>query len=560
MHKDSTARLAWVSSQLRSDPRIGGSQLSNTAAAKPTTHPLPDSLLFWAGVLASCVWILLLPVFPSEDGPVHLYYATVLAKLLHGAHGPLTAAFVIRHVLPPYSLYYYLLIVLLAVFPAVLVEKLVAAIIVVTLAAGFRALCTAAGKNGAITSFLILPVLLNWPLFMGFQNYVLSVGITMVALAVWFAHSRYRRPVFLLLVAAVVLAHPVPLVALLAVCAIDLSGRRFGPADAAAAERRRGWRLDLLTLAGACVLMSYVALFTQGDKVRSNLLHHIHVTLALRQFATLYGLGLFARISGPTLVYTGLLYGCMAIGVFLTLRSWRVRAGGWRPVDALAMATLLFLLVLPALPDTMNGGYYFNTRMLILAWCGVAASASGGPPLSRRWRSLVMATSALALVVTLVLAQQRVVPTARRAAIAERIPVQATDVNALLLPATPYQADPVLRFRPLEWSGVRLIRRAGDVMLDAPFLDMATMPVNTRQPELDGTVVPGATNALPDLVVRAHRDPAWAHTLLRHADLVVFQDEFHRSSAAQVERELHSDGRPEMRCFADDWLYICRGQ
>jgi hypothetical protein len=46
---------------------------------------------FAVGVAACCVWILSLPVFPSEDGPVHVYYATVMTTLLSGAHGPRSA-------------------------------------------------------------------------------------------------------------------------------------------------------------------------------------------------------------------------------------------------------------------------------------------------------------------------------------------------------------------------------------------------------------------------------------------------------------------------------------
>lgn len=433
-------------------------ELAVCSRTQVVTTAIPDrtlAIVFWGGVLACCAWILQLPVFPSEDGPVHMYYATVLAKLLRGGPGPLHDAFVIRHLLPPYSLYYYLLIALLSIFPAVLTEKLTAAILVITLAAGFRALCKVVGPNGRVVSLLILPVLLNWPLFMGFQNYVLSIGITLGALAVWFSKARKRRSLFLLLVAAVILAHPVPLAALVMVCVVDLFGRwwrrprsrdLFSPA----------WRLDLMTLGAACVLMSYVALFTEGSKVRSNLLHHINPALAVKQYIALYGLGLFARISGASLLYTALLYCCLALAIVMVVRSFRSRSQHWSdhpqrtPADAMTVAILLFLLVLPFMPDTMNGGYYFNTRMLILAWCGLAASGAGGPTASPRWRALVTITSALALVVTLVLAQIRIVPTARRAALAEQVPLSFPGSNALLLAATAYQADPVLRFRPLE--------------------------------------------------------------------------------------------------------------
>lgn len=511
---------------------------------------------FAVGVAACCAWILSLPVFPSEDGPVHVYYATVMTRLLSGAHGPLSDAFRIRHLLPPYSLYYYILIGLLQLFPAVVVEQLAVCIVVVTMASGFRFLCSVAGRNGRWTSFLILPLLLNWPLFMGFENYCLSIGLCFWAMGVWLGRARYRRVVFLVFVVLIVLTHPVPLLPLAALCVIDLAGRRVGPAAGQMAD----WRRDLLTLASACVCMSYVLLYTEKSKVRENLLQHVHPMVSVMKYSTLYGLGLFARISAATLLYTGLLLAILFFSIVLAGRSFAKRDGErrWLPPDALLFATLGLVVVLPFLPDTMNGGFYFNMRFLILVWCGAIAAASAGAAFGWRLRVLMIATGYAALGYTLILAQIRIAPEARRAAEAERAPIVRAGENALLLPATEYEADPTLRFRPLEWSAVRYFRRAGDVMLDAPFLDMSTMPIDTRRPQLEGTVVPGATNDLLDLLKRSKRDPEWAKVLFAGADLVVFRDEFHKSSASDLEQKLHEDGRSQMRCTQRDWLYFCR--
>jgi hypothetical protein len=524
-----------------------------------------DLALFSLAVLACCAWILWLPVFPSEDGPVHVYYATVMAKLLGGVHGPLTQAFRIRHLLPPYSLYYYLLIVLLQLFPAVLVEQIIVCITIVMMATGFYRMCTAAGRNGRWTAFLVLPLLLNWPLFMGFQNYCLSIGLCFWALATWFGRAKYRRAVFLLLVILVVLTHPVPLLPLAAICAIDLLGRWMAAkwmARGDAPDERATWRRDLLTLACGCACMSYVLFFTETNKVRENLLIHIHPVMSVMKYSTLYGLGLFARASAATLIYTALLFAVLLVSLFFAARAFLYRRSRaeWRPADALLLATLALLVILPFLPDTMNGGFYFNNRFLILVWCGAIAAASDGVEFAPPLRSVFAAFGCAALAYTLVLAQIRIAPVARRAAEAERAPIARAGENAILLPASDYEADPELRFRPLEWSAVRYFRRAGDVMLDAPFLDMSTMPVDSRGPQLEGTVVPGATNDLKDLLDRAKQDPRWASVLFRNADLVVFRDTFHRSSVSAVQQKLQRDGRPQMRCVGQDWLYFCRAE
>jgi hypothetical protein len=521
-----------------------------------------DLVIFGLAVLTCCAWILSLPVFPSEDGPVHVYYATVMAKLLGGSDGPLSQAFRIRHLLPPYSLYYYMLIALLQFFPAVLVEQIIVCITVVMMAAGFRHMCTAAGQNGRWTAFLMLPLLLNWPLFMGFQNYCFAIGLCFWAVGIWFGRARHRPAVFLLVVVLIVLTHPIPLLPLAAVCGIDLAGRwirRPAGADERAEYVSNRWR-DLVTLICACGCMSYVLPFTETNKVRENLLVHIHPMMSIMKYSTLYGLGLFARASAATLAYTALLFAVLFLALLLAARGFLHSRRGlrWRPTDALLFATLALLVVLPFLPDTMNGGFYFSNRLLIFAWCGAIAAASGGIAFapSLRWLLPVMGCGILAY--TLILAQVRIAPEARRAAEAERAPILRTGENALLLPATDYEADPKLRFRPLEWSAARYFRRAGDVMLDAPFLDMSTMPIDTRAPQLDGTVVPGATNDLKDLLDRSRQDAGWAQVLFRKADLVVFRDSFHVSSTSAVEQMLHRDGRPEMKCTQRDWLYLCR--
>ena len=76
-------------------------------------------------LLAFVGWMLSLPCFPSTDGPVHMYYAHVLSGLLFNGRSTYTAYFHIRHLLPPYSLYYYALVALSRWVPMPVADKLV---------------------------------------------------------------------------------------------------------------------------------------------------------------------------------------------------------------------------------------------------------------------------------------------------------------------------------------------------------------------------------------------------------------------------------------------------
>lgn len=103
-------------------------------------------LLFTALVAAYCFLVLSLPVFPSQDGPMHQYFSQVLFRLLTHSSSLYARYYHVRHVLPPYALYYYLLIAISRVLPMVWADKIVVAIAVANLGFGFA---PCAGRRAA---------------------------------------------------------------------------------------------------------------------------------------------------------------------------------------------------------------------------------------------------------------------------------------------------------------------------------------------------------------------------------------------------------------------------
>src|ERR1039457_7576946 len=80
----------------------------------------------WAAnalLVCTAMVVLTAPVFPSQDGPVHLYYVDVIRSLLTHS-GPYAGYFEIKGLLTPYSLEYFALLVLEMAFPPALSEKL----------------------------------------------------------------------------------------------------------------------------------------------------------------------------------------------------------------------------------------------------------------------------------------------------------------------------------------------------------------------------------------------------------------------------------------------------
>src|SRR5580692_10107338 len=97
---------------------------------------------FWTGALfalVACTMAILLaaPAFPSQDGPVHLYYAAVLRGVLTHST-PYAQHFAIKSLLTPYALEYYSLLALETVLSPAVSEKVLVACYIVAFCLGFR--------------------------------------------------------------------------------------------------------------------------------------------------------------------------------------------------------------------------------------------------------------------------------------------------------------------------------------------------------------------------------------------------------------------------------------
>ena len=114
-------------------------------------------------------------------------------------------AYTIKSYVTPYSVYYYSLIGLGKFVRLETADKIMICLYVLLFATATRTLIRSVTKGSAWAPFCVLPVLLNWPLMMGFVNYSLSTCLACFALAAWCSgigrpEPRYRIA-FLLLIA-----------------------------------------------------------------------------------------------------------------------------------------------------------------------------------------------------------------------------------------------------------------------------------------------------------------------------------------------------------------------
>jgi len=133
----------------------------------------------WAAIaLLACTTLVLLasPVFPSQDGPVHLYYVDVLRGLLtHSA--PYVQHFAIKNWVTPYALEYYSLLALETVFSAAVSEKLLLCAYIFAFGLGFRYLVESVAGRGSPWTLAGIPFCMNLLVYMGFLNYSMAVAL-----------------------------------------------------------------------------------------------------------------------------------------------------------------------------------------------------------------------------------------------------------------------------------------------------------------------------------------------------------------------------------------------
>ena len=463
-------------------------------------------LLLSAIAFAYCTWILSLPVFPTQDGPMHLYYARIMQALIfHSDPGIYPQYFTIKHLFPPYSLYYYLLLLLSTFMSLVTADQVVICLYVVLFLFGFRFLARSVGPSGDIMALLVAPIVVNWPIGMGFVNFCLSTSLSLWALGLWCRVSRQpsvnasrRLSCFVALCFLIMLTHPVPLLGVLGFCGIELAIRLWQQSRLKVtleSQWLQGPQVrDALALVLASTTLLYVKAFTvhnvlrQGNADKSSYLDslkgNVSGLLLLHTFTIFAGRGI------GDLLYRGSVFAVLLFAVVVGLREAgrSLRAKTWTLADTWFAVCLLLIVCVPVIPPDLNNSHFFSARLVIWIWIAGLAGASGlarPSGLRLRWgvsRGFV-AAGAFAVATTaliLTLAVQRINPIARQIALTETVPLEGRHEVGLLLRSTNYATPKTITFDPYFWSGVRIFRREDSVLYNTPWLDLAIIPVGAQ--------------------------------------------------------------------------------
>ena len=476
--------------------RVGMRDVQSAVSHRPPASIRHQQLALFAylSIIAlHCVWVFSMPVFPSQDGPLHLYYVNVFRNLLQHVHGSYSETYYIGRYLPAYSLYYYGLIALGSICSLQTADRIIVCIFFLIFSLGVRRLMQTVSPSAIWAPLLILPMLLNWPLMMGFVNYALATGLACFALATWCNNAD--RPTllpriwFLLLLLAVILTHPVPWMLVMAYILFDLVLR------AARFRMHRGGKWsELFTPAFrvdvVAALVAFVGLFflLSFRNIAGSTIHAVPsegpfldaLLKRLADYRHLFGFVLFVDGSAPSHLYRLLFL--PAVLTLIALAAWSL-ARAWAAHDSSprltwALFSLTFLLIFPLIPANLNGSYFFAMRLMFVIYTCLAVAASSVMA-SRRFALPVAAAFAALSLFTLALAHRHVTPVAYEVASLHDAPAVSTDRPGLIV----WPQDKTtgsLSFNPLLWAGAGYARRHGTVLYNTTWLELAIIPIKVR--------------------------------------------------------------------------------
>ena len=524
-------------------------------------------------VAAYIVWLLSLPAFPTQDGPIHLYYTHVLRALF--AHGPTPYSdfYRVKHLLPPYSLYYYALLAMSHVVSLLMADRLMVCAYVVSFVFGFRYLAQALGPAADMMTLFATLLLLNWPLGMGFVNFCLALSFAFWAIGLWlrFAGSvgLLSRIGFVLLAVLVMFTHPVPLLAVLGVAGLELILRVI--ANRRAIRAIPYLTSDILTWIAAACTLGYVKLFTASRPLQQTIVgqepgsfglrvaHNLKNYTAEKGVAFLLGPGLALR------TYRVILLVAIVVPLLLAIRQCLLnrRSGRWTGADVTLVLAIAAIILLPFVPHDLNGSHFFAERLLLIVWLLPLFAASGSTLSSKGLRIAMFSFVLLAQAIILPLANAKMRPVADAIAAVDRAPSQiaATEgaVGMVLDDTRPMEAPPGLSFNPFLWAAVDVLRHDNTVLANTPWLDLEIIPLGgtARFPGKDlGSVALEFPSILRQ---KLYENPAERGKLLSVVDFVVIEQAY-RPTATGPDPLLQDDATWGCRTAELGWVRVCSRQ
>ena len=427
-------------------------------------------------VQAGAVW--LHRSFPSQDGPVQVYYTDVLADLLRDG-GRYSAYFRLNSHAPVYCFFNYALLLLNQMFSPLTSERILVSLYVVAFSLGVRFLVHSVEPRNEWLPFFLLPFAFNSYLYLGIYNYSFGVATLFFAMGVWLrampGWSGRALALWLALVMALCTMHQLALAFLGLFVAGHMAAIFVGASRAAGGcvwgRMRAGWRRIARSVAIAAPLamaMLWVASFASSAVRKPTGSGHIDVAFRLRALLHMAALSPF---SDP-------LYRCcllLSMLLPLSLVAIRaVRAARTRGPAAVAASTALGLTAVVALavfifgpPWFLGAGFFADRMSLLFVVCCLLALA---PLTLPRPLHRVVLAAAICLMTPLAVIRYRETSAIVNALapIYDARSLQEGGWGAIVSGRD--ESVEGLLFNPYFWAGAHYARQSKAILLNAPWI------------------------------------------------------------------------------------------
>ncbi len=262
--------------------------------------------------------------------------------------------------------------------------------------------------------------------------------------------------------------------------------------------------------------------------------------------------------------YRAAAYALLLLTLSLGYRAFRQGLGARRPTLGAAFfaGALVSIVLLPFLPDHVNGGVYFATRAVIVVWI-FAMLAASGVEVGSRLPPFTVALGVVFTLLTLVPAERNFRPLASavRHVEAQALPShgRAFFLSGPMLGLT-LRARYDIAFNPFLWANTLPVVEHDNLVLDAPWLKLASFPlhpapgavvVHNAFPLVEGIThdpTPRAAAVLPDERI---------DEMIRRSDIVTYAGTPEELRFG-LRNFLGADEAARFRCTqAEAWSLLC---
>lgn len=309
-------------------------------------------------LLWNASWVVRTPAFPTLDGWTHLHTARMLVDGQTGGLYCPTPGLV------PNQLGHWLLGGLQLLFPAMLAERIMLALIVLSLGVGTLLLARAHGRGNALI-LLALPFTYSHLLVLGFHNFLLGTGLALCGAAWWIQKQEVRTRQFVLLAALALLLFHAHTMALMLLGLLVL-----GHGALSLLQGRSAWR-RLVT--ASLALLPALVLFALFQLAQHGTMAPVDRPAVLRALFDLRMVDIYHPAAEEKFNYALKVLLTGTVATALAWRVWAAEASALRPWfvprqnDLLLLLSAMLIGLSFLLPDSTGYAGYITMRLHLLA-------------------------------------------------------------------------------------------------------------------------------------------------------------------------------------------------